>query len=265
MLGASGATRAAEDSALEAVAVDGPSPDIDLGRTLFVETTLEYDGAPEYPVLQRCGVPGHSIDVEGELLTLVEAPVTAFAESNAVLSMNNGYRTGPGLRHESPVQSRLVPIETSPNGWVHRALVTVSKQGPQLRYKVTVDDEAKRARVATESRTLSISPGDTEEIRLDSRSIRTPTRTRATRTVDNPRERGPEKLEVPAPDETETVELTPVLSVRNHGVVRCLGSEDLRIYPRRPRDEFAKLRVGNVNVTADGTDAGRKVLVEEVN
>lgn len=183
-----------------------------VGEGLFVEAFLGHEGTPEFPV-------GHSDDFPRYLLDAAagEVVVTPAAGESA----RRLFRSGAPVASEGARDLAALPAtlfgggpSTSLRVDPTRELV-LAEPSPVPAVDLDVRGDGGVA-VSVADRTLAVPSGEGRRLELDPREVAVRRRGPGTETV--PDKRGG-TLEVPALGEIATTEVTPVVTVLNHGTV----------------------------------------------
>lgn len=235
--------------------------DLHLGSVDFVEVVVEHPNAPSFPRAQGDRFPLYFLDQASSRLTLAGAPLDPFAENNGVVS-GEGFRPLPG----AALSAREEPMLTVTSDYRGVERTTLHLEEKYTPPRVEVELDGGRATVSTNEQPFHVSTNAEKAVELESRTVDVRERGKETRTVPNPREGGPDTVEMTAPGPVVSRTVTPSVRVRNHGRVDVFGAPNADVVPLDSDDERARSIVQSLKATANSrirTDQDLLVLEKE--
>lgn len=197
------------------------------GRELFVELFLEHDGVGESDrevvgVDVGCGEAKYVTHDSG--LYVANGSPSAF-EGGSIVSTGMSQQSLPATLHGG--ETDTVPLDVSEPHFVTRHLrVEDGYDAPEI----SLGAGGSAAQVSIDGATRTVGAGDEVTYVLDDRTV--DVRFRGDyETVPNERDVGGDTVSVRKSDPVETLELTPKVTVVNHGVVDVYGVEDGVVLP----------------------------------
>jgi hypothetical protein len=234
-------------ASVRGVSLAQASPDADhaLGRTQFVELALEHEGLPAKPRVVTDRLLPYV--VEDGRLTVAHADPDPL-EADAVLATPRGLEPLPAAT-QRPGSTRQLHAAADYRGLERESVAVAESYEP---FDVTLDADGGRLSVGVAGRSLELAPGSERAVELPEQSVEVQRPSSTTRTIENPREDGPDTLTVAEPGPVEPVTVQPTLRVRTHGVVDAYGASDAVLVPAAASDRYGRAAVESAQAAVDG-------------
>jgi hypothetical protein len=218
-----------------------------LGETIFVETKIEYKNVTTSPLLQVTNLANYVVDEKNNYLTLTNAPIKKFEDSDLVVTNGSSFVRG-GNKLPAQQSERLATLSADYRRLEHRS---ISLEEPMTVPKLTVNGNGDFATVQFNGDAAAVHTGEEQTIQLGSTPVTV---------LNEPGEA--------SSDSNETVySARPRITIRNHGRLPVYGAQNSRVLPLNSDDPYAKARVHSVlNVTpeeAEKATGADLVVIEE--
>lgn len=229
-------------SNIQSVSLESKDEDINtrIGTQLFAELAITYKGIHDrYPTASVDSVPNYVI--ERDRLHLFGAPIEIFSNNSGVIVVNGDFNDIPTVT--GAYNTRSLPLRTDFRGvTIESAVAETDIRHPTVQIK----QEKNTVKLSSEGESITVTQNNEATLELSAREVEIRPKSSEFEKIPNEREKGPEEVIVNVPEEPQTVEVSPVLSIRNRGKIPVHGVKDGFVFPIPSSDPYASIIINNV-------------------
>lgn len=221
--------------------------DLHRGSIQFVEAKLEFLDVPdEAPRIKSDGFTPYVVNEKQNQLSIITAPVDQFSDGSTVL-YDGAVQTIPTQAFERELK-RQITFETDfPQS--NKIIAELEGEINPPNIAVKKGDRGDKIRITVDGRPRTIPAGHTKSIKFSTRDIRYRGKSKESKTVPNPRDKGPETVRRPKPGPINNASVTPSLTVRNHGSLNVYGKKGAWVLPLETSDEWVQTMTRSIRNT----------------